>query len=205
MEINIEAIPFDARYKLLTGTVVPRPIALVSTIAEDGRANLAPFSYFTIIGHNPMALSFSVAGIKPDRSNKDTFANINSTGKSEFVINIVNEEMVVKMSKTAAVLDYGVSEFDYAGFTKEKSLTVKPFRVKESPVVFECVTSQIVEIGISKLIIGIVQHMYVSDEVLEGNYRVNQSKLQAVGRMAGSSYCKSSDLFKIDDERFFPL
>lgn len=205
MEINIETIPFNIRYKLLTATVVPRPIALVSTLSPDGASNLAPFSYFSIVGHNPMALSFSVAGIKPDRTNKDTLTNIMATAKSEFVINIVDEAMAVQMAKTATVLDYGVSEFDYSGLTREKSQTVKPFRVKESPVAFECETHQIVEVGISTLIIGMVRHLYIADEVLEDNFRVNQSKLQAVGRMAGSSYCRSTHLFSVDDERFFPL
>ena len=205
MEINIEEIPFDVRYKLLTGTVVPRPIALVSTISPNGSCNLAPFSYFNIVGHNPMALSFSVAGIKPNRSNKDTFTNIIAEEKSEFVINIVNEAMAVKMAKTATVLDYGVSEFEYSGLTKEKSLTVKPFRVKESPVSFECETFKVVEVGISKLIIGIVKHLYISDELLEDNFKVNQSKLKSIGRMAGSNYCVSTNLFRVDDEIFFPL
>lgn len=205
MEINSEEIPFDVRYKLLTGTVVPRPIALVSTISPNGSCNLAPFSYFNIVGHNPMALSFSVAGIKPNRSDKDTFTNIIAEEKSEFVINIVNEATAVRMAKTATVLDYGVSEFDYSGLTKEKSVTVKPFRVKESPVSYECETFKVVEVGISKLIIGIVKHLYVSDELLEDNFRINQSSLKAIGRMAGSNYCVSTNLFTVDDEKFFPL
>lgn len=205
MEINIEEIPYDVRYKLLTGTVVPRPIALLSTISPDGNCNLAPFSYFNIVGHNPMALSFSVAGIKPNRSNKDTFTNIIAEEKSGFVVNIVNEAMAVKMAKTAIALDYGVSEFEYSGLTKEKSLTVKPFRVKESPVSFECETFKVVEVGISKLIIGIVKHLYISDELLEGNFKINQLKLKAVGRMAGSNYCISNNLFTVEDEKFFPI
>lgn len=205
METNIEHIPFDVRYKLLTGTVVPQPIALVSTISPKGLANLAPFSYFNIVGHNPMALSFSVAGIKPDRTNKDTYANIIATPKSEFVINIVDESMAVKMSKTATVLDYGVSEFEYAGLTKQESITVQPFRVKESPVAFECETYQVVEVGISKLIIGTVKHIYFSDEVLEPNFRVNQLSLKAIGLMAGSNYCSSTNLFTVNDEKIFPL
>ena len=205
MEINIEEIPFDVRYKLLTGTVVPRPIALVSTTSPSGDCNLAPFSYFNIVGHNPMALSFSVAGIKPNRSNKDTFINIIAEEKSEFVINIVNEAMAVKMARTASVLGYGVSEFEFSGLTKEKSQTVKPFRVQESPVSFECETFKVVEVGISKLIIGIVKHLYISDEFLEDNFKVNQLKLKAIGRMAGSNYCVSTNLFTVDDEKFFPL
>jgi flavin reductase (DIM6/NTAB) family NADH-FMN oxidoreductase RutF len=205
MEIKIDTLPFNLRYKLLTSTIVPRPIALVSTISPIGESNLAPFSYFSIVGHNPMALCFSVAGIKPDRTNKDTYANIAASPKSEFVINIVNESMAVKMAKTATVLDYGESEFDYSGLTRDISQTVKPFRVKESPVAFECETHQIVEVGISKLIIGLVRHLYISDELIEENLRVNPSKLKAIGRMAGSSYCTSTQLFTVDDERFFPL
>ncbi len=204
MEINVETIPFDVRYKLLTSTIVPRPIALVSTIGLDGSTNLAPFSYFNIVGHNPMALSFSVAGIKPDRFDKDTFVNISRIEKSEFVINIVNENMVVQMAKTAAPFEYGVSEFDISGFVKEKSKTVKPFRVKEAPVSFECETFKIVEVGISKLIIGIVKHVYIDDELIDEKFRVNQTLLKAVGRMAGSNYCKSTNLFVVDDEKFFP-
>ncbi|HTL08014.1 MAG TPA: flavin reductase family protein [Chitinophagaceae bacterium] len=205
MELNVEEIPFDIRYKLLTGSVVPRPIALVSTISPDGKTNLAPFSYFNIVGHNPMALSFSVAGVKPNSQNKDTFTNIVAELKSEFVINIVNEAMAVKMAKTATVLDYGVSEFEYAGLTKGKSLTVKPYRVEESPIAFECETFQIVTVGISKLVVGIVKHIYISDEIIEDRFRINQSALKAVGRMAGSNYCVSTNLFKVDDEKFFPM
>ena len=190
---------------MFIGTVVPRPIALVSTVSPNSDCNLAPFSYFNIVGDNPMALSFSVAGIKTDRANKDTFTNILAAIKSESFINIVNEAMAVKMAKTATALDYGVSKFEYAGITKEKCLMVKTFRVKESPVSFECETFKVIEVGISKLIIGIVKHLFISDGLLEDNFRVNQSKLKAVGRLAGSNNCVSTNLFTVDDEKFFPL
>ncbi len=204
MEIDVESLPFDIRYKLLTATVVPRPIALVSTLSPDGIPNLAPFSYFNIVGHNPMAVSFSVAGIKPDRSDKDTFRNVDAA-ESEFVVNIVNEDMAARMAKTASTLAYGHSEFEFAGFTRQPSVSVQPLRVLESPVAFECATFKIIEVGISRLIIGTVRHLYISDDLLDGNYRVNQRLLKAVGRMAGSNYCTSTQLFTVTDERFFPV
>ncbi len=207
MDLNPQDLSPEIRYKLLTGCVVPRPIAVVSTMSTNGVTNLAPFSYFNIVGHLPMALSFSVAGRKPDQSPKDSLRNVRSSeegGTGEFVINIAVESYAQAMALSAATLPYEVSEFDLTQLTPVPSQVVRPCRIAESPIAFECRTIQIVSIGISNLVIGEVVHMTIQDELLDKRFRIDFNKLKAIGRMAGSQYCRTSDLFEIRDERFFP-
>jgi flavin reductase (DIM6/NTAB) family NADH-FMN oxidoreductase RutF len=207
MELTPQALPPEIRYKLLTGCVVPRPIAVVSTVSQNGVTNLAPFSYFNIVGHSPMALSFSVAGRKPDQAPKDSLRNVRSPkdgGTGEFVINIAVESYAQAMAKSAATLPYDVSEFDLTQLTPVPSQVICPPRIAESPIAFECRTIQIVPIGISNLVIGEVVHIAIRDELIDERFRVDQDKLQAIGRMAGSQYCRTSDRFAMPDENFFP-
>lgn len=207
MDLNPQDLSPEIRYKLLTGCVVPRPIAVVSTVSTNGVANLAPFSYFNIVGHLPMALSFSVAGRKPDQSLKDSLRNVRSSeagGTGEFVINIAVESYAQSMALSAATLPYEVSEFDLTQLTPVPGRVVRPFRIAESPIAFECRTIQIVSIGISQLVIGEVVHMTIQDELLDERFRIDPNKLKAIGRMAGSQYCRTSDRFEIRDEPFFP-
>jgi flavin reductase (DIM6/NTAB) family NADH-FMN oxidoreductase RutF len=207
MELNPETLPVNLRYKLLTGLVIPRPIAWVATRSPDGHDNLAPFSYFSVVGHAPMALSFSVAGRKPDGSEKDTLRNVRPEregGLGEFVVNIVTEEQAVAMARTAAPLEFGASEFDHAGIGMTESTLVRPGRVLGAPAAFECRTLQIVEVGISRLIIGEVVHFYVDDAVLDERTSVRFDQLGAVGRLAGTTYVRTADRFELTDEGYFP-
>lgn len=181
------------RYKLATGTVVPRPIAWVSSSDGQGNFNLAPFSYFTAVSSNPLTLLFSV-GRKPDGSHKDTRRNVESTG--DFVVNIVNEATAEAMNLSATTFDYGVSEFEITGLTPLPSTKVSAPRVAEAPVAYECTLRQIVEVGGNSVIFGEVQLIHVHDEVYDGNY-VDTAALRPIGRLAGNSYCRVSDIFEL--------
>ncbi|MBD2527697.1 flavin reductase family protein [Nostoc sp. FACHB-133] len=208
MDINPNDLSPEYCYKLLTGCVVPRPIAVVSTISTNGIANLAPFSYFNILGHAPMALLFSVTGRKSDRSPKDSLRNVmfpHEGGTGEFVINITVEAYVNAMAKTAAPLPYEESEYSLTNLTPVASQVVRPPRVGESPIAFECKTLQIVPVGSANIVIGEVVHIFVEDELVNDGFNINQDKLQAIGRMAGSIYCRTTDQFQIQDEEFFPV
>lgn len=199
MEINPDSLESSQRYKLLIGTVVPRPIAFVSSISTAGVTNLAPFSYFNAVGHNPLALAFSVAP-KSDGSEKDTLRNVRPIaegGTGEYVINLAVEPYVRQVAEAAEPLSYGDSEFDYVDLTPAPSQRVKAPRVAESPVAFECRTMQIVPVGTFHLIIGEVIHWFVRDDLVDENYRIDTRKLAPVGRMAGNDYCYTDRQFTI--------
>lgn len=207
MDFTPQALSPEVRYKLLTGCVVPRPIAVVSTISSNGVTNLAPFSYFNIAGHLPMALPFSVAGRKPDQLPKDSLRNARlpqDGGTGEYVVNIAVESYAHAMALPAATIPYETSEFDLTQLTPVPSKVVRPPRIAESPIAFECQTIQIVPVGVSNLVIGEVVHITIQDELLDERFRIDPDKLQAIGRMAGSQYCRTRDRFEIRDEKFFP-
>lgn len=199
MEINPEELEPSLRYKLLIGSVVPRPIALVSSLSPQGVANLAPFSYFNAVGHMPLSLMFSI-GKKPDATEKDTLRNvrpISEGGTGEFVINLAIEPYINQVAEAAEPLPYDESEFDYIRLTPTASQTVRPPRVAESPVAFECRTLHIFPVGEFHVVIGQVIHLYVNDDVLDERLRINSDKLAAIGRMAGYEYCRTGDRFSI--------
>lgn len=185
-------------YKLLVGSIVPRPIAFVSSMDAAGALNLAPFSFFNVVASNPMSVVFSVMRRGPEGLKKDTLRNVEETG--EFVVNIVNEALVPRMNMTSADFPHGMSEFDEAGLTPLPSEVVRPPRVAESPVNMECKLIQTVEVGDGPgggtLIIGQVVRFHVWDELYE-NGRIDPSKLQAVGRMAGATYARTTDRFDL--------
>ncbi|MEW8969625.1 MAG: flavin reductase family protein [Mesobacillus sp.] len=190
MEIKTDQLEWRDAYKLLQGSVLPRPIAFVSSQDENGNANLAPFSFFTVISANPMMVCFSPMRRGTDGVKKDTLKNIEST--NEFVINIVSEEFVQQMNDCATEFPSEVDEFDASGLTKVDSVAVKPSRVKESKVHLECVLDQVLhfggeEAGSGSLVIGKVVHVHVDDDLYE-NGRINSEKLNPVGRLAGATY-----------------
>ncbi|MBT2682893.1 flavin reductase family protein [Bacillus sp. ISL-37] len=190
MEIKTDTLEWRDAYKLLQGSVLPRPIAFVSSQDENGNANLAPFSFFTVISSNPMMVCFSPMRRGTDGEKKDTLKNIEST--KEFVINIVSEEFVQQMNDCATEFASDVDEFEASGLTKVDSVAVKPSRVKESKVHLECVLDQVLhfggeEAGAGSLVIGKVVHVQVADELYE-NGRINSEKLKPVGRLAGATY-----------------
>jgi flavin reductase (DIM6/NTAB) family NADH-FMN oxidoreductase RutF len=193
MRLSPFDIPSKDRYKIVTATILPRPIAWVSTISADGVPNLAPFSFFTVASSDPFTLLFSCSH-KPDGSKKDTW--VNAEASSEFVVNLTNQATAEAMNITATTFPHGVSEFDAAGLTPAPCQTISAPRVLEAPVSFECKLTQIVEVGGNAVIFGAVQMIHIDDAIYDGNY-VNLAAMQPIGRLAGSGYCRVTDLFEM--------
>lgn len=201
MDIDPRKLTDELRSKLLTGLVVPRPIAVVSTVSRDGHFNVAPFSYFNVASDTPMALLFSLTGPKPDKSEKDTLRNVRRPaqgGVGEFVINVASEHYALGIAAAGASLPYGTSEFDYAGnITPARSRHVKAPHVAEAWAHFECRTRRIIRIGQAHLVIGTVVHMWFRDELVDERMRVDADRLKAIGRLAGYDYCRTADRFQM--------
>lgn len=186
MIIDPSTITTHEMYKLLTGSIVPRPIAWISTISNEGVLNLAPFSFFTVASRNPPTLCFSIGPGIGERIGtvKDTLTNIRM--QKEFVVNIVNAPNANAMHKSAENLDPEVDEFNEAGLTPIDSEVIRVPRVKEAPINMECQLEQIIQIGTDHLVLGRVVRYHISDEIYMGNYKVNLEKLQPLGRLAGN-------------------
>lgn len=180
-------------HQLLLGAVGPRPIAFASTIDANGTPNLAPFSFFNVFSANPPILIFSPANSGRTSEPKDTYLNVKE--HPEVVINIVNYSMVEQMSLASSPYAKGTDEFIKAGFTKIASDIVKPFRVKESPVQFECKVIEVKELGTGgaagNLIICEVVKMHYHPEILTEDGQVDQLKIDLISRMGGNWYCRS--------------
>jgi flavin reductase (DIM6/NTAB) family NADH-FMN oxidoreductase RutF len=177
-------------YKLMVGSIVPRPIALVSTVSGTGVRNLAPFSYFTAVASKPPTLCFCPGRRHPGGERKDTLSNVEETG--EFVVNAVTIAMAERVNLTAADYPADVDEFDVSGLTPIPSERVAPFRVKESPIHLECRVDRVVEIGEpaaggGALVIGEIVLFHVSDEILT-NGRIDIGKLDPLARLSGGDY-----------------
>jgi flavin reductase (DIM6/NTAB) family NADH-FMN oxidoreductase RutF len=200
MEIDPKALSPELCNKLVIGCVVPRPIAVVSTVSVDGLVNVAPFSYFTVASHNPLSLAFTVGGLKPCGAIKDTLCNarfVEDGGVGEFVVNVADESYASGMAKTGESLAHGESEFHHAGLTPTPSLVVKAPRVGEASVSFECRTTHIIPIGDARMIIGEVRHIHIRDHLVDERYRIDADRLGAIGRMAGNDYVRTRDRFEI--------
>ncbi len=204
MEIDPAPLALPDRYKLLIGCIVPRPIAFVSTISPDGKPNLAPFSFFAGVAAEPMTLLFCPAN-KPDGTEKDTLRNVkplDEGGTGEFVVNAAVEAYERKVGAAAEPLPYGESEFEHVHLTPAPSRVVKPPRVAESPVAFECRTLQVIRLAPGKpsggnIVIGRVVHVYIRDDVIDERYRTDPAKLLAIGRMGGLGYTRTRDRFEM--------
>ncbi|PKB70576.1 MAG: hypothetical protein BZY87_10005 [SAR202 cluster bacterium Io17-Chloro-G6] len=193
--MKIDPLNFEGFNRVLTGVIVPRPIAFVSTISTDGVVNLAPYSFFNAVSYDTVV--FSSSRNVGDKS-KDTLRNIEET--REFVVNIVVDPIAGAMNSTAAEYPEDVDEFAIAGLTHAPSEIVKAPRVAESPVNIECKLDQVVTIGSGEhehgLVIGTILLMHVRDDIIDG-HRIDQSKLMATGRMAGNMYCHTGDRFEL--------
>jgi len=191
----IDPKTFERFNAVLTGVIVPRPIAFVSTVSHSGEVNLAPYSFFNAVSYKNVVFSSSR---NVGNKSKDTLRNIEETG--EFVVNIVVDPIAEAMNATAAEFPEGEDEFGIAGLTHAPSEIVKAPRVAESPVNIECKLDQIVQLGSGDhehgLVIGEILLMHVRDDIIDG-HRIDQAKLMATGRMAGNMYCRTSERYEM--------
>jgi len=198
MEFNPDTLEASAIYKLLTGSIIPRPIGWVSTVDEKGINNLAPFSYFNMIGDDPPHVMFSTR--RDNNTNKDTLNNVLTT--KQFVVNMVTEELVEQMNATAQMVPSEVDEFQLVGVTPVPSTKIKPMRVLESPIQFECelVHHYFLENhkqGGACIMIGRIVMMHFDESVVSDNYKINMETYKPVSRLAGSNYNKIGEMFSI--------
>jgi len=193
--INPAEIESKQVYKLMTGSIVPRPIAWVSSVDANGTHNLAPFSYFTAVDDSPPTVLFCVGRRGTDGNRKDTYHNVKSTG--EFVVNFVSQDVAEAMVITAVEAPADVDEFARAGVTPIASDVVAVPRVQESPIHFECKRTQIVDVGKGHIVIGEVVRMHFDERVFrDGNY-IDAEALRPVARLAGSQYALLGEFFDI--------
>lgn len=198
MQFDPNELEYTAVYKLLTGSVIPRPIGWISSISDDGINNLAPFSYFNAVGDDPPHIMFSTG--RGNNTNKDTLNNVLAT--KQFVVNMVTEELTEQMNMTAQTVHSDVDEFELAGVTPIPSIKIKPRRVKESPIAFECelVHHYFLENhnhGGACVIIGRIVMMHFVDDVLLDNYKINLENYKPISRLAGSGYAKIGEIFSV--------
>lgn len=203
-ELNPDELTVAERYKLLIGSIVPRPIGFVSTVSPGGALNLAPYSFFNGVGSDPMMVLFCPAN-KNDGHEKDSLRNARPEGEGgvgQFVINVASEPYITRVAAAAEPLEHGVSEFELVGLTPEGSSVVRPPRVAESPVSFECETDRIISTNPGapaggNVVMGRVVHVRVRDDLLNERRHVDQAGLAAVGRMGGLQYCRTRERFEL--------
>ena len=198
MEIRPESRSNQDIYKILIGTVLPRPIAWVSTVDTSGNINLAPFSFFTVASVNPPILCFSPL-LQENSVEKDTLVNIKQT--SEFVVNIVSYGLARAMNRTSGSYPSEVNEFDVAGITAKQSTLVKPPCVADSLVNFECKLQQIISFGseprAGNLVLGRVCNIHIHSDIVR-NGEVDSMSLDAIGRLGGNMYSTIRDCFEME-------
>ncbi|MFB9270095.1 flavin reductase family protein [Bradyrhizobium erythrophlei] len=198
MLFDMETLDAAGRYKILTATVTPRPIAWVTTVSEDGVVNAAPYSFFNVLGHEPPTLALGL--LAGQGRFKDTATNILATG--EFVVNLVSEANAAAMNVTCIDAPPEIDELRLAGLTAAPSHAVRPPRIKESPVSFECRTLTSLVTGPRQTaVIGRIVRAHVDDAVIQDKERchIDTPALQLIGRMHGSGwYARCSDLFQMD-------
>lgn len=195
VSIDPKTLEIPVLHGYLLGAVGPRPIAFASTIDAEGNPNLAPFSFFNVFSANPPIMVFSPARSGRTNTTKDTYNNVKIV--PEVVINVVNYNMVHQMSLASSPYAPGVDEFEKAGLTKIASDTIKPFRVKEAPVQFECKVNEVIELGenggAGNLVVCEVTKIHIHEEVLDSNGKIDQKKIDLVARMGGNWYCRADE------------
>ena len=198
MRIDPAKISLSELYGWMISTIAPRPIAWVSSISGAGLTNLAPFSFFQGVTANPPTLLFSVVNDRHGEK-KDTIRNIEVV--PEFVVNLVSYDLREQMNRSSALLPYGESEFEFAGVTAAASELVRPPRVGEAPVSFECKLQQIVRVGEGPLagnvVFGTILLMHMKDDLLDSDGRLDPAKLDAIARMGGECYTRTTDRFSL--------
>lgn len=196
MEFDLQKLASGDRYKLLTGIVVPRPIALVTTLNENGAVNAAPFSYFNMMGSDPPIVAIG-PGWRPDGSPKDTPYNIRATG--EFVINLVDENLARQMNICGTDFPPNESEVEAAKLELMPSQLVRVPRLAASPANLECREHSTIEIGKTRIILGEVIHFRIRDDLVDAeHFYVAGERLNLIGRMHGRGwYVRTTDLFEM--------
>ncbi|HEY4988806.1 MAG TPA: flavin reductase family protein [Opitutaceae bacterium] len=198
MLLDFTTLPVRSAYQWMTSTILPRPIAWVSTISPDGRTNLAPFSFFQGVTANPPTLMFVPVNNR-EGEKKDTVRNIELV--PEFVVNLVPHALAKTMNDTAALLPYGESEFSRFGVVPAPSSKVRPPRVEASPVAYECVLDRIVPIGTGPLaanvVFGRIVAGHIRDDVLGPGGLPDSAKLDLVGRLGGEDYATTRETFSL--------
>ena len=204
MELNPDELTGTQRYKLIIGGVTPRPIAFVTSQSADGVVNLAPYSFFNATGPSPMSVMFSPV-TKGDGSQKDTLRNVappDQGGIGEFVVNLAVEAYARQVSAAAAELPFDQNELELVGLSAAPSVKVRPPRVAESPIAFECVTTQIIPIepgrpASGNVVFGRVVHVYVRDDVIDERFRIDPDEVRTIGRMGGHTYTRTRERFDL--------
>lgn len=198
--ISPDELKTSQLHAYLLGAVAPRPIAFASTVDADGKPNLSPFSFFNVFSAKPPILIFSPARRVRDNSEKHTLKNIKAVG--EVVINIVNYEIVQQMSLSSTEYPEGVNEFAKSGLTPVASDLIKPFRVAESPVQFECLVREVIALGneggAGNLVICEVVKIHIQEKYLDEDRQIDHRKIDLVARMGANWYCRASEgMFEI--------
>ncbi|MCA9549607.1 MAG: flavin reductase family protein [Myxococcales bacterium] len=202
MDLDPRSLSTEQRYKIMNGLVVPRPVAFVSTQDPSGALNIAPFSFFNVASVDPMVLVICPL-TRPDGTEKDTLRNArpeSEGGLGEFVVNAAVERYLEQMSAAAEDLPHGESEFALTGLTPAPSQVVRPPRLAESPLAFECRTLDVRPLAKGRpmsgtLILGEVVHVYLEDGLTDDALRVKHDAYDVLGRMGGLTYCRTTDLF----------
>lgn len=194
LTINPKEVSVAVLHGYLQSSIAPRPIAFVSTIDKDGNVNLSPFSFFNVFGTNPPTLIFSPNRRVRDGSQKHTLENV--LEHDEVVINMVDFAMVEQMSLASCEYEKGINEFVKGGFTEEPSVMVQPPRVKESKATFECKVKQVIQMseegGSPNLVICEVVLAHFSEDILDENGKIDQTKTDWVARLGGDWYVRAS-------------
>ena len=202
--MRIDPRSFQDFARVLIGVIVPRPIALVSTVSSEGVVNLAPYSFFNAVAVSPPTVAIGMARYA-DWKPKDTLANVEATG--ELVVNLVDDHIADAMNRTAAEHPSDVDEFQVAGLTPIASEIVEPPRVGESPVSMECRVSQTVAIGAGRqeagLVIAEIVLLHARDDLIQED-GVDHMKLRPIGDLAGAMFCRTVDVFEMDRAVYSP-
>lgn len=202
MQLDFSQFSPRETYQWMIHTILPRPIAWVSTVDADSRSNLAPFSFFQGITANPPTLMFVPVNDRHG-TKKDTVRNIEAV--PEFVVNVVTRALAEEMNRTSATLPYGESEMEKFGIESAPAVRVRPRRVAAAPVAFECVLDRIIHIGegplAANVVFGRIVLVHVQDDVISANGYPDPTRLDLVGRMGGDGYATTRDLFSMERPR----
>lgn len=193
--LDPKELPIPKLHGILLGAIGPRPIAFAATVDENGANNLSPFSFFNVFSAAPPVLIFSPARSGRTNTTKDTYNNVKKI--PEVVINIVNYDILHQTSLSSSPYAPGVDEFVKAGLTPIASDTIRPMRVKEAPVQFECKVTQVIELGTEggagNLVICEVTKIHIHEEILAEDGTIDQKKIGLVARMGGNWYCHANE------------